>query len=756
MKQHTLAHLNDQQRAAVEPAGGILLVRAGAGSGKTRVITTRIAHLIAHHQVSPQAIVALTFTNKAAIEMRERVAKLLAGSAEVPYVGTFHAYCLRLLKKNRHLLSIPDFTILDDDDQEKLVQKIMVDAGLHKQLSTGRVRTAFSQAKNNAVDGNVNLLTIDHVTIRELFQIYETEKRRAHSYDFDDLLIETIALLRKHEDFRLAHQRLIRHLLVDEYQDTNRVQHALLRTLACDQAGTYVLDSLCVVGDEDQSIYSWRGATVGNILDFARDFPGTRPITIEQNYRSVQPILEAANYIITNNSARAPKELWSTRDGHDRIRVIKAASDRHEADLIARAISTARRLNPLESSAVLYRSHYQSRTIEEALIGASIPYTIIGGLEFYARLEIKDLLAYLKLTVNPYDRVSFLRVFNTPTRGLGDRFEELFFELWDREPFFTFRDVARKLIDEELVTGAKAKSLEQFLVLFDALRPDMAPTDALQTIIRQTNYRAYLHHAFDHEVALEKESNIAELSNAINEMHERGITAISALLDEIALIQGKAEKSNAAQNRLLLMTLHAAKGLEFDLVIVPGLEEGIFPSGRSSNDSSALEEERRLLYVGITRARERLILLHAARRYTYGQLSYQSPSRFIDELPPETAPHEDATHWSSYQGADFFKEWLSGREAGGRGSVPIPNPHAENMRKKSRAWSNDPFAEKPIETPIPHKKSPWAVGQAVVHRIFGPGTIRAVEVKETGITYLTIAFEDGQKKISASFVQAVE
>lgn len=770
----TLAHLNDQQRAAVEPASGVLLVRAGAGSGKTRVITTRIAHLIAHHNVSPLSIIALTFTNKAATEMKERVAKLLAGKHEVPYVGTFHAYCLRLLKKNRYLLPIQDFTILDDGDQEKLVQKIMADAGLNKQLSTGRVRSAISHAKNNAINGKVNLLDIDHPTIRELFTAYEAEKKRSHSYDFDDLLTETIALLNKHEEFRTGHQRIIRHLLVDEYQDTNRVQHALLRALACNQDGAYALDSLCVVGDEDQSIYSWRGATVGNILDFAKDFPGTKPITIEQNYRSVQPILEAANQIISNNLARTPKQLWSTREGRNRIKIIKASSDRHEADLIARAVTAARQLKRDETCAVLYRSHYQSRTIEEALLASSIPYSIIGGLEFYGRQEIKDLVAYLKLVVNPYDRVSFMRVFNTPARGLGDRFEELFFDHWDHEPLLTFDGMARKMIDEGHISGTKLKNFEAFLQIFAKMAPDSVPAEALRTIIQETQYRAYLHHAFDREIALDKEANITELINAVVEMYERGITTVSMLLDEVALIQGKSEKNSPEKNQLLLMTLHAAKGLEFDFVIIPGLEEGIFPSGRSSIDITTLEEERRLLYVGITRARERVVLLNAARRYTFGQISFQYPSRFIDELPTGSIPREDATTWSSYQGTNFFNQWLSERTLS-EPSIAEPSPAKTTKKAKATCtWDDDPFAiRKPASVrstpakktstqskapdPIPlrgTKKCTWEPNQKVVHAIFGAGTVVAVDIKETGITYLTIRFSSGEKKISASFVKS--
>lgn len=773
-----LEHLNSEQRAAVEPARGVLLVRAGAGSGKTRVITTRIAHLIAEHQILPSSIIALTFTNKAAAEMKERVNRLLTTTplkndflGETPYVGTFHAYCLRLLKKNRHLMAIPDFTILDSGDQEKLVQKILSEAGLHKQLSAGRVLGAISQAKNRAVDGTVNLLDIDHPTIRDLFLSYESEKERSHSLDFDDLLLSTILLFRKNSEFRSTHQRFIRHILVDEYQDTNRVQHALLKTLACDEEGNNILDSLCVVGDEDQSIYSWRGATVGNILEFGEDFPGTQSVTIAQNYRSVQPILTAANHVINNNHTRVPKELWSTRKADDRIRVIKAASDRQEGDLIARVISTSRSTKKNETCAVLYRSHYQSRTIEEALLAASIPYTIIGGIEFYERQEIKDLIAYLKLAVNPYDRISFMRVFNTPNRGLGDRFAELFFETWDREPLLTFDGIAKLLIDQGFITGSKQKSLLDFLKITSSIQSSSNPAQALQKIIGETNYRAYLHHMFDREIALEKEANVTELLNALLEMEERGITSIAMLLDEIALIQGKSEKNNDNQNHLLLMTLHAAKGLEFDIVVLPGLEEGIFPNGRASIDITSLEEERRLLYVGITRARERLVIFHAAKRYTFGQVSLQFPSRFIDEIPENLAPREDASTWTYSQSSHYFQSWLLGKKVSSEYETWRP-PHlntSSSPKLSAYKWDNDPFGQK-SSTPkknlfennlrlrnevdtLSSTDSVWHVGQEVIHAIFGSGIIKAVEQKNSGLVYLTIKFSDSEKKINASFIK---
>jgi len=770
-----LAHLNEQQRAAVEPGKGVFLVRAGAGSGKTRVITRRIAHLIAHHKADPSSIVALTFTNKAANEMKERVAQL-AQTATAPAIGTFHAYCLRLLKTNRHLLPLPDFTIMDEDDRDKLIQKIVSAAGFNKQISSNAVSHAISNAKNQSTTGSINFSLIDHPVIQDLCMTYEKERKLAHCLDFDDLLIETIALFKNNPSFRASYQSFVRHVLVDEYQDTNLVQHALLRFMTCDNQGLFALDSLCVVGDEDQSIYSWRGATVHNILEFSKDFPQTVSLVIEQNYRSVQPILSLANEIINNNVSRHPKNLWSERKGKDRIRLVKMASDRHEADLVARLTSFLKKFHPTESCAVLYRSHHQSRSLEEALLRHSLSYKIIGGIQFYERQEVKDLLAYLRLAVNPYDRVSFSRIYNAPTRGLGAKFEELFFELWSQEPLLPFNAIAQKLIDSGSVAGAKKSSLAAFCELFSFIaKNNPTPTAALELIVQKTEYLSYLSNAFDKSIALEKIENVRELASAIQAAEDRGCSSLEGFLNEVALVQDHASKADRDDGlQLQLMTYHAAKGLEFDTVVLAGLEDGLFPTARSLDIPASFEEERRLLYVGITRARERLLMTHAQQRYVFGRVTQQIASRFIEELPKALVPHEDGSQWAPFNTDRFLETWLTGKASSFSSSSSLPQ--TPRFNRPSFTWDPEPFGPAkernesfdhqgytPSRTPStttpsfntplgPKTNSSWRPFQTVQHKSFGVGVIKEVEERSGGIINLTIHFSCGVKKINASFV----
>lgn len=699
------------------------------------------------YQVPPSSIVALTFTNKAAREMQERV-NALHSSTRPPSIGTFHSFCLRLLKMHRSFLGMEDFSIFDESDQEKCIQRLITEHGLHKQITPTSVLSTISHTKNHAVSGIANPLAIGQPLIRELFIAYEEEKKRSRCFDFDDLLLQAI-LLFKNPSFRKSYQETVRHLLVDEYQDTNHVQHALLRLLSTDELGTFCLDSLCVVGDEDQSIYSWRGATVENILSFPLDFPSTLSVTINQNYRSAQPILDAANYVISNNHRRVEKKLWSEKEGTDRVRILQTLSDRQEGEAVAAAAKTARRLNKHEHIAVLYRSHYQSRSIEEALIRASIPYTIIGGIKFYERQEIKDLLSYLRLVVNPYDRISFMRIFNTPTRGLGNQFEELFFDSWSNNPFLTFDLVAERLIESQAVTGKKAQSLKQFLTLFREVNLNDSPALTLTQLIQKTDYVSYLKDSFDEPIADEKIENIRELISAARAMEERGITTLGSFLDEVALIQEAGTKSkDSDDNPLVLMSMHAAKGLEFNFVILVGLEENVFPSSRSTIDDYLLEEERRLLYVGITRAQERLLITFANQRYTFGRICAQLPSRFLREIPSMIAPQTDGTSWSYYRFENFYQEWISGKK-----------------ESKTTFWGslvNDPFESEAAEhcTKKPsgnhvNQKS-WKKYQTVHHKNFGTGVIKEVEERPAGPVRVTVLFACGTKKIDAAFLEEGE
>ncbi|BDC34292.1 DNA helicase [Candidatus Dependentiae bacterium Noda2021] len=622
--------LNPAQEKAVTTIKGPLLVVAGAGSGKTRVITARIAHLMINHDVQPHEIVALTFTNKAAREMKERIEQFLGSSKMLPFIGTFHSYCLRLLKKHAHLLDNPFISILDEDDQHKILQGIITRNGLNKKITAKQLSYQISQIKNQSLHG-IQYDLANNKMIEEIYRAYEHEKTLSKTLDFDDLLLQTVSLLKKNSLFRNSLQHTIRHLLVDEYQDTNIVQHELLKYIALGNDKQFTIDSVCVVGDEDQSIYSWRGATVANILNFTKDFKNTEIITIEQNYRSAQPILDIANHVIEHNNTRNPKRLWSEKKGNDRARALVCLSEYQEAEAIAQLLKSITLKNKtLDSVAVLYRTHFQSRAIEEALIKHSIPYKIVGGVQFYERKEIKDILGYLKLSINPFDRPSFLRVINSPLRGLGAQFEELFHSRWSLEPFLSFKDVAQKLIQENLLTKVKQQSLIAFIDIFEAIDLQSSPEKAVEHILQRTNYYSFLKEEYEPQEAIIRIENIKELIGALHHLHSTGIKTIAQFLDEVALMQEHYRKEDSqGNNPVLLMTLHAAKGLEFNTVILTGLEEGMLPSTRSLTNEEQVEEERRLFYVGITRAEERILITHCRYRYTFGTMTDQRSSRFM-------------------------------------------------------------------------------------------------------------------------------
>ena len=734
-------NLNPEQQTVVSPKSGVLLVCAGAGSGKTRVITARMAHLMLKHYVRPHEIIALTFTNKAAKEMKERIIRYIGDDSPIPYVGTFHSYCLRLLKSNGHLLPFSTFTLIDESDQEKLVKTIILQKNLAKKVTPKQVLAFISRIKNETTTQaeREEAWGHDHL-MRDLYLLYEQQKAAAHCYDFDDLLLQALALFEKHELFKKSFQLNVRHVLVDEYQDTNRVQHALLKamTIADKQ---FALDSLCVVGDEDQSIYSWRGATVTNIINFHRDYPDATAITIERNYRSVQPILHVANEVIKNNALRNPKKLYSGKEAADRIRLLTCASSYQEGEALSHFINVARKDHPLSEHAVLYRSHFQSRALEEALIRHSIPYKIMGGIQFYDRLEIKDMLAYLRLIINPFDRMAFSRVINTPSRGLGDKFEELFYATWDLMPFCRFDEIAQGLIDRKLITKSKEESLAAFIKIFEGLSLETKPSKALMTIIDRVGYYTYLKDSFEKDESEAKKENLKELLNGVLFFEERNQPTLDAFLQEVALLQEQMNSKEESSDYIKLMTFHAAKGLEFDTVILTGIEEGIIPSSRSLFNTDSLEEERRLLYVGITRARERLLFMRTKYRYTYGNVTDQQPSRFLDEIPEDHLPQEDASYWKEREFERYFTNWLLHKSS----NVPTPK---QNIVTPSRITSfADPFDDEQYE----ESSSNWQRYQKINHKTFGQGVIEKVEQKSTA-TYLTIRFRSGIKKLDASFV----
>jgi len=752
-----VSQLNSEQQKAVQHSQGPILVIAGAGSGKTRVITARIAHLILNHSVNSHAIVALTFTNKAAQEMKERITHFLGNQQLVPFIGTFHSYCLQLLKRNLELLDIPFFSIIDEDDQQKLLNGIIQRHGLHKQIAPKQVAYQISHIKNHAHEPeNLEALYAANPLLNSIFLAYEQEKKASKCFDFDDLLLEVLKLFKSDKSFKEEMHNTVRHILVDEYQDTNVVQHELLKHMSKNSKNDFAVDSICVVGDEDQSIYSWRGATIANIINFKKDFPQSTTIKIEQNYRSVQPILDVANQVIQHNKNRNPKKLWSEKKGTDRIRHITTLSEYQEGDIIATLAQTALKSQKLSSIAVLYRTHFQSRAIEEALIRNSIPYKIIGGVQFYERKEIKDLLAYLRLVANPFDRAAFFRVINVPTRGLGAKFEELFYSRWHSETFLTFHDVAHKLIEEMQVMGTKKVALEQFLQLFKEVKVTDKPSNALDHFVAQSGYIGFIKESYELEEAHERIDNIKELLNAIKHFESTKATTIDQFLNEVALMQDAIKKKDTNQDAILLMTLHAAKGLEFDTVILVGLEEGLLPSTRSMGQEESLEEERRLFYVGITRARERLILSHARYRYAYKNMTDQLPSRFLQEIPRNKIKHDDCSYWKSPEMRLYFSQWFGTSEsATAQQSEVITFGPAKKVAFNFQTQPKEAPPKKEMPVALSPNAGGYKINQPVKHATFGVGIVQKIEVKNNDSIFVTVKFKTGQKKLDSKFLQIV-
>ena len=752
--------LNPEQLQAVKHTAGSLLVIAGAGSGKTRVITARIAHLMQHLQVPHSAIVALTFTNKAAHEMKERVARF-TNSTTLPFVGTFHAYCLQLLKQFKR---DEIFSIIDSDDQEKLIKTILERHNLSKQFTVKSIAYQISQLKCHKIEPAAHAeLFFKNPIIFDIYQQYEAIKRANKSLDFDDLLLEALNLF-KDPIFKERFSSRVRHVLVDEYQDTNTVQHALLKAIALAQE-EFKLDSLCVVGDEDQSIYSWRGATVENMRTFYKDFPATTIIKIERNYRSVQPILDIANTLIECNTQRNTKTLWSDKQGKNAVVSLACGSEYQESDAVIHAITNIRAKQPEHEIAILYRTHTQSRALEENLIRWGIAYKIIGGTQFYDRMEIKDLLGYLKLVVNPYDRVSFLRIINTPNRSLGQASIDAFMDIWSYEPFLHYKEVIAHAAQQQAIPAAKISIAQNFIHIFKDLEPATRPKEALERIIERSSYVAYLKRAYDEDDATARIDNIKELLAAVHHFEQEGCVTVQQFLEEIALMQDKLARTQENKQAVMLMTLHAAKGLEFDTVLLTGIEENLLPTPRSLQEPHGLQEERRLFYVGITRACKHLILMHAKNRYTYGSLQKQLPSRFLQDISSTNIPSYDCTYWDKSRFNLFFSAWFGGRTPQEQ-PMQTYKPHApavsefnQYIPKNTNSFSA--YASKKVV--VPEKASTHFAATShglrancvVKHTTYGLGTVQHIEEKNNDQTFATVKFACGIKKILAKFLQKI-
>lgn len=733
-------NLNENQRLAVTHEKGPLLVIAVAGSGKTRIITARIAYLLQERHVLPSEIIALTFTNKAAAEMRERITKFTGSSRHLPFIGTFHSYCLYLLKRNRHLLPYDTFSIIDEDDKRSILQALLKKSPLYKKYTPQQFSYQISLFKNQlaGLDFDTSAF-INNRILLELLMEYEKEKKSSKCLDFDDLLLEVTRLL-KNPEFKADHQNRVRHVLIDEYQDTNLVQHHFLKEIALIPGTTQLaIDSLCVVGDEDQSIYSWRGATVDNIMGFSREFKDTTAIKIEQNYRSRLPILQAASHLIKNNINRNEKKLWSEKEGSDCIRIIQCLSSYQEADLIGKLAQLLQKREALQAAAVLYRTHAQSRTIEEALIKYSIPYTLVGGVRFYERKEIKDIIAYLRLVVNPFDRVAFTRAIGIPSRGLGDKFIEYFCEIWDEQPTLSLKEIGDRIVNSGQLSPSKRDALATFLNIFTSLSSESLAVETVSSLLVTLDYRTYLKSMYEPQESQERLENVKELMNALHYFASQGKMSIEQALDEIALLQEKADKDAQIDPGITLMTLHAAKGLEFDTVIIPGVEEGLFPSTRTTYDLQEIEEERRLFYVGITRAREKLLITHARHRQLYGKMEESSPSRFLKELP-SFVRHDAASAWHHQEASQYFSLWFgyTRSETLFSPSHPVTTYGSPQTFVEKKASSEDTFRKH----------------QTIKHPVFGLGIICDIEKKEHK-TFVTAQFKVGLKKIDSSFLSQV-
>src|SRR3954467_5769120 len=664
--------LNPEQREAVLHINGPLLILAGAGSGKTRVITSRIAYLVGDGHAQPHEILAVTFTNKAAEEMRKRVETLLGEDCSKMWVSTFHSLCARLLRREAPAIGLSrDFVIYDSSDQLTVVKQAM--KALHIDDSFVQPRAALSRishAKNRMespeqIADSAGWNRRDE-QIAKIYDHYLKALKESNALDFDDLLLKTVELVETSERVRDQYAHKFKYVLVDEYQDTNRPQYLLIRRLSA------VHRNLCVVGDPDQSIYKWRGADLKNILDFEHDFGDAKIVKLERNYRSTQIILDAASAVISQNRNRKDKHLWTDRKGGDRIVYFRGGDELEEADFITRTARGALADDVEAMVAVLYRTNAQSRTIEDALMREGVAYKVVGGVRFYERKEIKDALAYMRLVINPHDDVSLRRVINVPTRGIGKGVMDAIENIGPASaidealpllaaglaPAISANSLWARLVrglEDRAFTGRAATSLAAFRDLIVSLT-DMTRRESLSIAIgKMLDQSGYLQDLRDerNEDAEGRIENLAELVSAAREYESREQEpSLGGFVDRLSLLSDVDEEQGTRDARVWMMTLHSAKGLEFPVVILAGLEEGLFPHSRSSEDEEELEEERRLCYVGMTRARQRLVLTGAARRRIFGEYQSSQPSRFIDEVPAElvdrVAPSYSPS--SGYQG----------------------------------------------------------------------------------------------------------
>ncbi len=718
-----LNDLNPVQQKAVLESEGPLLVFAGAGSGKTRVLTYRIAYLIQEKGVPPWNIFAVTFTNKAADEMRERVERLLGRSARGTWISTFHSACARILRQHIEPLGFKrNFVIYDDQDQERHLKTIMKELNLDFKMFPPRaIQSAVDRLKNEGVTPDQyspNPYNIFQKRLAVVYQRYQEDLRRNNALDFGDLLTFVTVLFRRHPEVLRSYQELCRYVMVDEFQDTNLIQYQLIRQMV------QTHQNICVVGDDDQSIYRWRGAEVGNILNFEKDFPETKVLTLEQNYRSTQNILKAASHVVRKNRHRKEKKLWTENPEGELLSFYVAEDEMDEARFVVQkiieAISTEEPIRPYRDMAVFYRINAQSRAIEDELVKSKIPYTVVGGMKFYERKEIKDVLAYLKLMNNPLDGLSLKRIINVPPRGIGEKTIQKI-EVFAREKGVSLYEGLKQAIGEDgLAPGAKSK-MKEFIALVEEFRKDVGSFTLSQltlSILAKTEYLQRLKEEGTDE-AFSKIENIEELINVMMGL-EQGEERVSleSFLDKVSLVSD-VDLYEDKGNRISLMTLHCAKGLEFPVVFIAGIEEGLLPHYRRGEEIEDMEEERRLFYVGMTRAKQRLFLSRAEKRSTFGVGRANLPSRFLDELPLDLIHFEEKRRkMESLFSQETSMAYL---RAGRRDEFHEAEIRMEDLSQENFYSGGDGVVL------TPEGFYPLKIGMRVRHLKFGVGEVKSVE-----------------------------
>ena len=759
-----LTGMNDQQAEAVQTTEGPLLIMAGAGSGKTRVLTHRIAYLIDEKMINPWNILAITFTNKAAREMRERAVALNPATSET-LIATFHSMCVRILRREAdHIGYNRNFTIVDPGEQRTLMKRILKNLNLDpKKWNERAILGTISNAKNDLLDE----IAYEHQAgdmytqiVAKCYKAYQEELRRSEAMDFDDLIMMTLRLFDKNPDVLAYYQQRYQYIHVDEYQDTNHAQYQLVKLLASR------FKNICVVGDADQSIYGWRGADMQNILDFEKDYPEAKVVLLEENYRSTKKILQAANEVIKNNRNRRPKKLWTQNDEGEQIVYYRANDERDEAVFVASTIDNIVRekVKNFKDFAVLYRTNAQSRTIEEALLKSNIPYTMVGGTKFYSRKEIRDVISYLNLIANPADNISFERVVNEPKRGVGPGTLEKI-RTFAYEQNMSLLDASANIMLSP-IKGKAAQGVYDFANMILNLRDQLdglSITEAVEAVLDKSGYLDALsmQQTLESQARIENIEEFMSVTKNFDETNtdgtedETGIDRLGRFLNDLALI-ADTDDGDMEAAEVTLMTLHAAKGLEFPVVFLIGMEEGVFPLSRASEEPDELEEERRLAYVGITRAEEILFLTNANTRTLFGKTSYNRPSRFLREISDDLLQYQGlARPANSSFGVRFTKEeptqfgqGMSLQQAlQTRKANAQPQKHTGGAQPFSKATGGLPFSK---ASDSGNSATDWEIGDIAHHKKWGDGTV--LEVTGSGKTQeLKIKFpEVGLKKVLAS------